>query len=111
MPCGKYHKRGRFLLVEVCPYSLKEYLTANEVDFSSPNSITTTGRAEFLRNCNNYFHFGGFPEGALLASKRDYLTSVYQKIFLGDIAARFAGRKKCVNVQLEVSSIRKVIKN
>ena len=28
------------------------------------------------------------PEGALLASKRDYLSSVYQKIYLGDIAAR-----------------------
>ncbi len=39
---------------------------------------------------NDYFYFGGFPEGAGLTSKRDYLTSVYQKIFLGDIAARHA---------------------
>ncbi|MGL5682492.1 MAG: DUF4143 domain-containing protein [Marinifilaceae bacterium] len=31
---------------------------------------------------------GGFPEGAELSAKRDYLTSVYQKIYLGDIAAR-----------------------
>ena len=36
------------------------------------------------------FHNGGFPEGALLAAKRNYLTSVYQKIYLGDIAARNA---------------------
>ena len=34
------------------------------------------------------FRSGGFPEGASLAAKRDYLTSVYQKIYLGDIAAR-----------------------
>lgn len=38
----------------------------------------------------DYFHNGGFPEGALLAAKRNYLTSVYQKIYLGDIAARNA---------------------
>lgn len=35
-----------------------------------------------------YFQFGGFPECATLPVKRDYLMSLYQKIFLGDIAAR-----------------------
>lgn len=43
-----------------------------------------------LRYFDDYFHFGGFPEGAELKAKRDYLTSVYQKIYLGDIATRHA---------------------
>jgi predicted AAA+ superfamily ATPase len=43
---------------------------------------------EVLRLFNSYFYFGGFPEGATLTSKRDYLTGIYQKIFLGDIATR-----------------------
>ncbi len=52
--------------------------------------LSTEAKAGVLRKFNDYFYFGGFPEGAELSSKRDYLTSVYQKIFLGDIAARHA---------------------
>lgn len=48
----------------------------------------TESRAEVKRLFDNYFNFGGFPEGALLNAKRDYITSIYQKIYLGDIAAR-----------------------
>lgn len=55
---------------------------------SSSSVYGTETRAELLRLFNDYFCYGGFPEGALLASKRDYLSSVYQKIYLGDIAAR-----------------------
>jgi predicted AAA+ superfamily ATPase len=36
------------------------------------------GKAEVLRKFNDYFYFGGFPEGAELSIKREYLTSVYQ---------------------------------
>ena len=79
---------GRYIIVDVYPYSFKEFLTANKADFSINTLLTTTGKAGILRRFNDYFNFGGFPEGALLSSKRDYLTSVYQKIFLGDIATR-----------------------
>ena len=41
-----------------------------------------------MRYFEEYFKFGGFPECATIPVKRDYLTSLYQKIFLGDIAAR-----------------------
>lgn len=79
---------GRYITQHIMPYSFSEFLCANEVPFD-PNSIaTTSGRAEVQRYFDSYFHFGGFPEGARLASKRDYINSVYQKIYLGDIAAR-----------------------
>lgn len=79
---------GRYITQHIMPYSFSEFLCANEVSFD-PNSIaTTSGRAEVQRYFDSYFHFGGFPEGARLASKRDYINSVYQKIYLGDIAAR-----------------------
>ena len=77
---------GRYIPVDVYPYSFKEYLTANGIAVVEP--LSTTGKAEILRKFNDYFYFGGFPESAMLSVKRDYLTSVYQKIFLGDIAAR-----------------------
>jgi predicted AAA+ superfamily ATPase len=79
---------GRYITVDVYPYDFREFLMANKVDFSENALLSTSGKAEVLRKFNDYFYFGGFPEGALLSAKRDYLTSVYQKIFLGDIATR-----------------------
>ena len=79
---------GRYIPIDVYPYSFKEFLTANDVSVTSNHLLSTEGKAEVLRKFNDYFYFGGFPEGADLLVKRDYLTSVYQKIYLGDIAVR-----------------------
>ena len=79
---------GRYIPIDVYPYSFKEFLTANNVPATTNHLLSTEGKAEVLRKFNDYFYFGGFPEGAELLVKRDYLTSVYQKIYLGDIAAR-----------------------
>ena len=79
---------GRYIPVDVYPYSFKEFLTANNITISDNRLLSTEGRAEILRKFNDYFYFGGFPEGAELSVKRNYLTSVYQKIYLGDISAR-----------------------
>ncbi len=81
---------GRYIPVDVYPYSFKEFLTANQIPFTTNHLLSTKGKADILRKFNDYFSFGGFPEGAGLSVKRDYLTSVYQKIYLGDIAARHA---------------------
>lgn len=79
---------GRYIPVDVYPYNFKEFLTANEISFNEASLFSTEGKAEVLRKFNDYFYFGGFPESAEFTGKRDYLTSVYQKIYLGDIATR-----------------------
>ena len=79
---------GRYITVHVYPYDFKEFLYANGVEVTENSLFATESRAEIKRIFNDYFRSGGFPEGASLAAKRDYLTSVYQKIYLGDIAAR-----------------------
>ena len=79
---------GRYINVSVYPYSFTEYLSANGINISPTTLYATESRAAVLRHFDNYFHFGGFPEGACLKARRDYLTGVYQKIYLGDIAAR-----------------------
>jgi uncharacterized protein len=81
---------GRYIAVDVYPYNFREFLNANNIHVDSKTLLSTEGKAEVLRRFNDYFYFGGFPEGAELSAKRDYLTSVYQKIYLGDIAARHA---------------------
>ena len=79
---------GRYIPVEVYPYNFKEFLTANEISFNEAALLSTERKAEIIRKFNDYFYFGGFPENAEFTGKRDYLTSVYQKIYLGDIATR-----------------------
>ena len=79
---------GRYIPVNVYPYNFKEFLTANDAGFDKASLLSTEGKAEVLRKFNDYFYFGGFPERAKFTGKRDYLTSVYQKIYLGDIATR-----------------------
>lgn len=80
---------GRYLTREVFPLQFNEYLTINGIDPDNDMlTATTAARGELMRHFEEYFQFGGFPECATIPVKRDYLTSLYQKIFLGDIAAR-----------------------
>ncbi|MDE7080068.1 MAG: ATP-binding protein [Muribaculaceae bacterium] len=80
---------GRYLTREVFPMQFDEYLRANGIDPSDPLlDATTAARGTLMRHFDEYLQFGGFPECATLPVKRDYLISLYQKIFLGDIAAR-----------------------
>lgn len=79
---------GRYFPIDVYPYSFLEFLQAKDINLSTDYANSTEGKALIQRNFNDYFNFGGFPEGAAYNVKRDYLTSVYQKIYLGDIASR-----------------------
>ena len=79
---------GRFLVAEVYPYSFKEFLAAHQVSAGELDLLTTEGRAKVIRCFDEYLHYGGLPAAALLPAKRDYLSSVYQKIYMGDIIAR-----------------------
>ena len=81
---------GRYIPVDVYPYSFKEFLSANDIDYSEKSLFSTKNKADISRMFNEYFYFGGFPELIMFSAKRDYLTSVYQKIFLGDIAVRYS---------------------
>lgn len=81
---------GRYITVDVYPYDFKEFLTANNMNITGNTLLSTEAKAGILRKFNDYFYFGGLPEGAKLSVKRDYLTSIYQKIYLGDIATRHA---------------------
>ena len=79
---------GRYLTVEVYPYNFEEFLRANSTAVDKNSFSSTISRANIFRLFEDYFNYGGFPEGAQLSAKRNYLTNVYQKIYLGDIAAR-----------------------
>lgn len=79
---------GRFLTSEIYPYSFKEYLDAHRIPWDENDIISTEGRAKVVRCFDEYLHYGGLPASAMMPAKRDYLSSVYQKIYIGEIIAR-----------------------
>lgn len=79
---------GRYIPVDVFPYSFEEFLDVNQTAHGKDEMLTTAGRALIKNRFMEYMNHGGFPESALMPSKRDYLNSVYQKIYLHDIALR-----------------------
>lgn len=79
---------GRFFIVDIYPFSFREYLTANEVTIDSDWEYSTIQRSNVLRLFNEYFTFGGLPEIKYFTQKRAMLSSLYQKIYLGDICSR-----------------------
>ena len=79
---------GRYLPVEVYPLSFKEYLNHTAVAYDEQALTATETKARFMRAYQEYITWGGLPESVNLPVKRHYLSSVFQKIYLGDIVQR-----------------------
>lgn len=79
---------GRYLPVEVYPFSFTEYLSYMNVPYDTLSLTATESKARFMKAYREYFTWGGLPESIHLPVKRNYLSSVYQKIYLGDIVQR-----------------------
>lgn len=79
---------GRFINKEILPLSFNEYLHFQEIK-PSKNAQYTTERYKIIKEFETFLQFGGFPELIKITNKKDYLSSVYQKLFYGDLIARY----------------------
>lgn len=79
---------GRYVVKTIFPYSYHEFLNANGVNLSDNQIRLTTEKAKLNWCLEEYMCYGGVPECATYPAKTEYLMSVYQKIYLGDIASR-----------------------
>ena len=79
---------GRYLTKYVTPFNFREYLTAKNIDYSDKAILATKDSGKIKRVMETYFYFGGFPENLEYNNKREYVSSIYQKVLLGDIATR-----------------------
>ena len=79
---------GRYIPIEVYPFGLKEYFDFIGQPYDEPTQLVTQSRAQLIRMYSEYFHWGGMPETFHLPVKRNYLSSTFQKIYLGDICSR-----------------------
>lgn len=79
---------GRYLVQHVSTYRFDEYLDAVGQARTEAALHATSSVGAILGHYDNYLHRGGFPESLRYAAPREYVESVYQKVLLGDIAAR-----------------------
>ena len=79
---------GRFLDRHVTPYRFDEYLRASSQVYDRDALLSTRERGRILGLFDRYLRFGGLPESLSFRSPQPYIESVYQKVLLGDVAAR-----------------------
>jgi predicted AAA+ superfamily ATPase len=79
---------GRYIIQNVYPFSFKEHLLSLGIDWTDKNVIYQF-RNEIIKAFENYFRFGGLPELMHVTDKRAWLSSLYQKVFFGDLISRY----------------------
>lgn len=82
---------GRYLQIEMLPFSLAEVLATNKIDIASIEKEQQT-RANLL--VDDYLRNGGFPESVLARGiTKNYLSTLFDSILLKDVAQRHNIRK------------------
>ena len=79
---------GRFVIMNIYPYSFSEYLIANHMKKNYLDVISTKDKADVQNQYNQYVTYGAFPELTEIKNKRVFLNSIYQTVYLGDIITR-----------------------
>lgn len=79
---------GRFMVVNVYPYSFAEYLSANHIENILLDQISTRKRADIVSQYEQYVTYGAFPELVDIKNKRPFLNNIYQTVYLQDIITR-----------------------
>ena len=79
---------GRYIPIEIYPFSFAEYLRWAGIPYDEKSLLSTSARVNVKKAYEEYFKWGGLPESLGLSVKRNYISSVYQKIYLGDICTR-----------------------
>ncbi|MDE6450689.1 MAG: ATP-binding protein, partial [Odoribacter sp.] len=84
---------GRYALTEVFPFSLSEYLACKEIKLKS--NWPYLQNSPVKRVFNEYFTLGGLPEVIETSQpfKRKWLSSLFDRIYFGDLIARHGIRK------------------
>ncbi len=80
---------GRYLVKFIYTYTFEEFLKAHQVQPEESIIFSTTGKGKIIGLFEDYFYYGGFPELVRITQKRDYLNSLYSKIYLGDVIIRY----------------------
>lgn len=81
------HLTGRYIAIELYPFSFKEFLTYNKIEHSTKTIATTVGTATMLAQFKRYMKQGGFP-AFLRNQTREYISGIYESIIYRDVLLR-----------------------
>ncbi|MDP3560200.1 MAG: ATP-binding protein [Legionellaceae bacterium] len=81
------HLTGRYIGLEMYPYSFKEYLSISDSSFDIARTYTTEDKAYLKSVFNRYFQTGGIPDYVRF-EQPDYLNDLYDSILYRDIIVR-----------------------
>ncbi len=79
---------GSYIQRNIYPFSFAEYLKYYGVQLDKNWEFQPEMRLAVVRHFHEYFIHGGFAESFDKIDKREWLTSLYQKILMGDIVER-----------------------
>ena len=85
---------GRFVQIEVLPFSFAEVLRFHKVSLPGQSDLTPQKTGNILSHLNTYLLHGGFPEVLLNPSiAKNYLSTLFDSVLLKDIMRRFQIRQ------------------
>lgn len=85
---------GRYLQIEVFPFSFAEFLDFHKVPFAEQSTLTPQKTGILLGHLNTYLANGGFPEVVINPSIiKNYLSALFDSVLLKDIMKRFKIRQ------------------
>ena len=79
---------GRYMSKYIASFNFHEYLTARKIPHDKMAVLDTVNNGQIRAAANEYLCYGGLPESIPLTDKRNYLTNIYQNVFLADIIVR-----------------------
>lgn len=79
---------GSYIQRNIYPFSFAEYLSYHGTQLDKNWEFQPETRLAVVRHFQEYFTHGGFAESFDKTDKREWLTSLYQKILMGDIVER-----------------------
>jgi uncharacterized protein len=82
---------GRYLVKEINTLSFSEFLEFRNIRVEE-KAFFSSQRFELQRHFDEFLQWGGFPELLHAPEQKEYLSNIFQKIFLGDIIARYQVR-------------------
>jgi predicted AAA+ superfamily ATPase len=79
---------GRYVPIELFPFSFKEFLTFRNDPIPSVGRMTTVEAAQLRKALDEYLHLGGIPD-ALKYPEMSLLRILYDDVLYRDIATRY----------------------
>ncbi len=82
------HLTGRYLMLQLFPFSFREFLSLKKVEVNQNSAYLAASRAKIKKYFGEYVINGGFPE-YLKELNPDYLKTLYENIIYRDIVVRY----------------------